>query len=157
MSMRAAVATVDHRQRLLRALGVTPWVRRASAPISEVDQTDSATSSTDCVVVLPAGCVARELDLLGRALHSFGAVLARAARVQVRDGALSGVPSARAYLVLGQAQAHALGRQLPAAVMNQAHIALVDLPQGALLTGAAAKRQLWIAMRSLRRALAQAG
>jgi hypothetical protein len=155
--MSAAVATADHRQRLLRELGVIPWVRRARAPAVKHDPLADAQSSTECVVVLPAGCAARELDLLGRALHSFGVVLARAARVQVQDGALTSVPSARAYLVFGQAQAHALGRQLPAAVMNQAHIALVDLPQGPLLAGVAAKRQLWMAMRNLRRALAQSG
>jgi hypothetical protein len=157
MSMVAAVATACHRQRLLRALGVTPWVRRAPTLDKQVDLPGEAAHSTECVVVLPAGCAARELDLLGRALHSFGVVLARAARVHVQDGALTGVPSARAYLVFGQAQAHALGRQLPAATMHQAHIALVDLPPGPLLAGAAAKRQLWIAMRNLRRALAQSG
>ncbi|MET0330978.1 MAG: hypothetical protein ABW154_06060 [Dyella sp.] len=157
MSMSAAVASADHRQRLLRALGVTPWVRRVPVSISEVDSPAGAISSTDCVVVLPAGCTARELDLLGRALHSFGAALARAARVSVHEGALSSVPSARAYLVFGQAQAHALGRQLPAAVMNEAHIALVELPQSSWLSGAAAKRQLWMAMRGLRRALTQTG
>jgi len=153
----AAVASADHRQRVLRALGITPWVRRTSAPVSPVAQPAEATDLTECVVVLPAGCAARELDLLGRALHSFGALLARAARVHVHDGALTGVPAARAYLVFGQAQAHALGRQLPAAAMHRAHIALVDLPPGPLLGGAAAKRQLWIAMRNLRRALAQNG
>jgi hypothetical protein len=59
------------------------------------------------------------------------------------------------YLVFGQAQAHALGRELPAAVMSEAHIALVDEP-GPLLFGADGKRRLWAALRQARRALGRA-
>ncbi|WP_426688909.1 hypothetical protein [Rhodanobacter ginsengiterrae] len=110
-----------------------------------------------CVVVLPQGCGTRELDLIGRALNACGAVLARAARVIVQDGQLSDdVPEAQAYLVFGEAQAHALGRALPAAVMNQAQIVLADEPV-LVLTRADAKRRLWNALRSVRRALATAG
>ena len=62
------------------------------------------------------------------------------------------VPHARAYLVFGAPQAHALGRELPAQVVQQAHIVLADEP--AALLAAAAKRRLWQALRSLRKALA---
>lgn len=150
--------TAGHRDRVLRALGVTPWVRRVPADIAE-----PASPATDpdegvaCVVVLPEGCSTRELDLLGRALNACGATLARAARVTVRGGQLAaGVPEARAYLVFGEAQAHALGRTLPAAAMHQAQIVLADEP-ALVLTSAGAKRRLWSALRSLRRTLATAG
>jgi hypothetical protein len=150
--------TASHRDRVLRALGVTPWVRRVPADIAE-----PAPPATDpdegvaCVVVLPEGCSTRELDLLGRALNACGATLARAARVTVRGGQLAaGVPEARAYLVFGEAQAHALGRTLPAAAMHQAQIVLADEP-ALVLTSAGAKRRLWSALRSLRRTLATAG
>jgi hypothetical protein len=107
-----------------------------------------------CVVLLPAACGARELDLLGRALTSGGAALARAARVRVQPGEVeTSVPHARAYLACGEAQAHALGRSLPMQVTAQAQIVLVDEP-ARLLGDAAAKRRLWIALRTLRRSLA---
>lgn len=109
------------------------------------------------MVVLPQGCGTRELDLIGRALGACGAVLARAARVTVSGGQLAGeVPVARAYLVFGEMQAHALGRALPAAVMRDAQIVLADEP-ALVLARAEAKRRLWNALRSLRRALAAAG
>ncbi len=149
----------SHRARVLRALGVTPWVRRA-APGLSVDVAASVPSSTApgadvvCVVVLPQGCSTRELDLLGRALNACGAMLARAARVTVSDGQLAAdVPAAAAYLVFGEAQAHALGRALPAGVMQRAQIVLADEP-ALVLTSAGAKRRLWSALRNLRRALA---
>ena len=66
------------------------------------------------------------------------------------------VPEALAYLVFGEAQAHALGRALPAAVMHQAQIVLADEPAWCWRS-AGAKRRLWSALRSLRRALAQPG
>ena len=107
------------------------------------------------MVVLPESCATRELDLLGRLLNACGATLARAARVRVSSGQLSAVPHARAYLVFGEAQAHALGRALPAAIMQGAQIVLADeLAQ--VLTAAEAKRRLWSALRNLRRALATA-
>ncbi len=109
------------------------------------------------MVVLPEGCSARELDLLGRALNACGTMLARAARVTVHGGQLGAdVPEARAYLVFGEAQAHALGRTLPAAAMHRAQIVLADEP-ALVLTSADAKRRLWSALRSLRRALATVG
>jgi hypothetical protein len=154
--------SASHRDRVLRALGVTPWVRRTaaspSALLAEPAAPDAASAtSVGCVVVLPEACSTRELDLLGRAFNACGATLARAARVTVHGGQLAAnVPEARAYLVFGEAQAHALGRALPAAVMHRAQIVLADEP-ALVLTSAAAKRRLWSALRSLRRALATAG
>lgn len=151
--------SASHRDRVLRALGVTPWVRRmaATAPAPVDLPAVDAAGVVACVVVLPERCSARELDLLGRALNACGAVLARAARVSASAGQLAGdVPVARAYLVFGEAQAHALGRALPAAVMHQAQIVLADEPS-LVLVDAGAKRRLWSALRSLRRALAAAG
>ncbi len=154
--------TASHRDRVLRALGVTPWVRRAVPDLppglaeSNPLMMDTA-AEIACVVVLPEGCTTRELDLLGRALNACGAMLARAARITVSGGQLAAdLPEARAYLVFGEAQAHALGRSLPAAAMHQAQIVLADEP-ALVLTSAGAKRRLWSALRNLRRALATAG
>lgn len=153
---------VARRTRMLRALGVTPWVRRvapASAGRSGVETAEQplAVGQTACVVLLPDGCAARELDLIGRALATYGPGLARAGRIVVREGRLAAeVPVVRAYLVFGQAQAHALGRELPSAVMNQAQIVLADEPAQILASGAG-KRRLWTALRQLRRALAVPG
>lgn len=106
------------------------------------------------MVILPEVCSTRALDLLGRAFNACGAPLARAPRIRARGGELAGdVPEARVYLVFGDAQAHALGRALSSVVMNQAHILLADDP-ALVLTNAGAKRRLWSALRSLRRALA---
>jgi hypothetical protein len=153
-----AQASLPHRERVLRALGVTPWVRRVVAAesavvdVSAVDAT-SAVMTGECVVVLPAGCSPRELDLVGRALMACGAAVARAARIEVANGQLANPPEARAYLVFGEAQARALGRELPAATVSRAHIVLADEP-ASVLTSGAGKRRLWNALRSLRRALA---
>ncbi|WP_108472811.1 hypothetical protein [Rhodanobacter thiooxydans] len=149
-------ADAGHRARVLRALGVTPWQLRVAAPEYAASAAPDMAAGVACVVVLPPGCSARELDLIGRALNACGAALARAARVTASDGQLAaGVPEAQAYLVFGEAQAHALGRALPAAVMHQAQIVLADEP--ALVLGSAgAKRRLWNALRSVRRALAAA-
>lgn len=150
------------RARMLRALGVTPWVRRVSpgsldAACAEPVAASTGITPVPCVVVLPDGCGARELDLLGRALAALGPGVARAGRILVRDGQpTAAIPPVRAYLVFGQAQAHALGRELPAAVMNQAQIVLADDPQQVLASGAG-KRRLWTALRQLRRALAVPG
>jgi hypothetical protein len=147
---------------MLRALGVTPWVRRVSPALpgrsgGEAVEGPLAVGAPACVVVLPDGCAPRELDLIGRALATYGPGLARAGRITVREGRLAAdVPAVRAYLVFGQAQAHALGRELPAVVMNQAQIVLADEP-AAILASGAGKRRLWTALRQLRRALAVAG
>lgn len=149
------------RARMLRALGVTPWVRRENAAAAAQPAVESAhapaPTPASCVVVLPDGCAPRALDLLGRALSAYGPEVARAGRIMVKDGRPdTAVPPVRAYLVFGQAQAHALGRELPAAVMNQAQIVLADEPQQLLADGAG-KRRLWAALRQLRRALAVTG
>lgn len=151
-----AQVAASHRSRVLRALGVTPWVQRAapSLPSAPADAPAAEAAAGHCVVLLPAGCEPRALDLLGRALTAFGPALARAARIEVRDGQLAAAPLAKAYLVFGEAQAHALGRELPAALLQQAHIVLADEP-GAVHHSGAGKRRLWNALRSLRRALAE--
>ena len=156
-SPAAGVASA-HRIRVLRALGLTPWVRRVATAASTLEVEPAPTGAgVACVVVLPEQCSARELDLLGRALSAGGAWLARAARIRVKAGQLAAdVPVAQAYLVFGEAQAHALGRVLPATAMNQALIVLADEPS-LVLGSAAAKRRLWSATRSLRRALATTG
>lgn len=156
--MVALAPASTHRERLLRALGVTPWVRRAivAEPAGgESPMVDAMATmvSGECIVVLPAGCSPRELDLVGRALMACGAALARAPRIEVSNGQLPAAPEARAYLVFGEAQAHALGRELPAAALSRAHIVLADEPASVLASGAG-KRRLWNALRSLRRALA---
>ncbi len=152
----SAPAAPRHRGRVLRALGITPWVRRnvAAAAVAEpvLPAAPVAVAAGDCVVLLPAGCSPRELDLVGRALLGYGPVLARAPRLEVSNGRLPAAPEARAYLVFGEAQAHALGRELPAAALSRAHIVLADEPGGVLSSGAG-KRRLWNALRSLRRAL----
>jgi hypothetical protein len=150
------VTPASQRARALRALGVTPWVQRAGRGVPAVEPiqvTADLALGVACVVVLPEGCSTRELDLLGRLLNTCGATLARAARVRVTGGQLSDdVPHARAYLVFGEAQAHALGRALPAAAMHRAQIVLAD-ELALVLTGADAKRRLWNALRNLRRGL----
>lgn len=153
-----------HRARLLRALGVTPWVRRQpfatempTAFDMQGGMAESDAAPGDSIVLLPAGCPAALLDLLGRAFSAYGPSLARAARIEVgADGQLAHVPEARAYLVFGQAQAHALGRVLPAVVLNSAQIVLADEPHEIRASGEG-KRRLWNALRSLRRALATGG
>ncbi len=149
------------RSRVLRAVGITAWrlrpgfLREADAQgAGDLPAGPAAVIASACAVVLPAGCEPRALDLLGRALSAYGAGLARAGRVQVADGKLVGdVPQVPAYLVFGQAQAHALGRELPASTMRQAQIVLVD-PPAQILAEAASKRRLWSGLRQLRRALA---
>lgn len=145
----------SHRRRLLEAMGVAPLRLRdtASQPATVVDDGIVAAPSplrAELVLVLPAGCEPRHLDLVGRAMTAFGPRFARAARVQVEAGAVSGaLPAAPAYLAFGEAQAHALGRGLDAAVMAQADVVLLDAP--AELAGAAGKRRLWTAVSALRR------
>lgn len=150
-----------HRARVLRALGVTPWVRRSTQGSPTIDaQTVAAPDAGlvlgDCVVVLPAGCSTRQLDFLGRALNACGTLLARAARVTLQDGELTRVPEVRAYLAFGEVQAQALGRALSAAALQQAQIILAD-DLALALTDAGAKRRLWSALRNLRRTLAAVG
>ena len=149
-----------HRARVLRALGVTPWVRRGAQRPSTIDtQTvatpDAGRAGEDCVVILPSGCSTRQLDFLRRALNAYGTLLAQVATVTLQDGELTQIPEVRAYLAFGEAQAQALGRALPAAALQQAQIILTD-ELALALTDAGAKRRLWSALRSLRRTLAAA-
>lgn len=153
-------AAVGRRTAVLHALGLTPWVLRApaaqsAAGIAPMDAPPADVSPVSCVVLVPAGAPPRAMDLLGRALSACGAELARAGRISVSDGRLSApVPHAPVYLVFGQAQAHALGRELPAGVMSAAHIAMADEPEQ-LLAAAESRRRLWSALRQVRRALAR--
>ena len=144
----------DRRERLLKVMGVTPW-RLRSAAASSVEAAGAVNDAAPdgkvaCVVVLPAGASERELDLVGRALRAFGPVTGRAARLEAGERGLGHVPVAANYLVFGEAQARALGHELPAAVMSAAQIVLVDTPS-ALLADAAAKRRLWNGLRALGR------
>lgn len=141
----------------MQALGLTPWQRRQASPAPVAEAALAEGVEAACVVLLPAGCGTRELDLLGRALSCAGAMLARAGRlpVQAGQGELE-VPVARAYLACGEAQAHALGRSLPMQVTAQAQVILVDEPARLLREGGA-KRRLWLALRTLRRHLRGAG
>ncbi|WP_291195597.1 hypothetical protein [Frateuria sp.] len=158
-ALSASDVAEARRARVLRALGITPWARRAAA-VAEPAVSPSVAATVapaSCVVLLPEGCASRELDLLGRALAAYGPELARAGRIVVKEGRPhAAVPPVRAYLVFGQAQAQALGRELPAAVMNQAQIVLADEPQQVLASGEG-KRRLWTVLRQLRRALAVPG
>ncbi|CAM5312526.1 hypothetical protein [Rhodanobacter lindaniclasticus] len=104
----SASANATHRVRVLHALGLTPWVRRVAVASSAVVGPVAAEPVAEgidgaCVVVLPASCSTRQLDLLGRALLAAGAALARSPRITVQDGQLTAeVPVARAYLVFGE-------------------------------------------------------
>jgi hypothetical protein len=142
----------DRRQRLLRVMGVTPWRLRTGteAPAPDIAPANDAVAAGQaaCVVVLPAGASERELDLVGRALRAYGPATGRAPRLEAGDRGLGQVPVARAYLVFGEAQARALGRDLPSAVMSAAQIVLVDTPE-AILADPAAKRRLWNGLRAL--------
>jgi hypothetical protein len=154
----AAAASPDRRERLLKAMGVTPWrlrgVDAAAAVAADGPAVNDAAHGdrVPCVVVLPAGASERELELVGRALRAFGPVMGRAARLEAGERGLGHVPVAAHYLVFGEAQARALGHELPAAVMSAAQIVLVDTPS-ALLADAAAKRRLWNGLRALGRSL----
>jgi hypothetical protein len=151
-------AVPERRERLLKVMGVTPWRLRlgeassgsASSPAN--DEPALAGDRVPCVVILPAGASGREQDLIGRALRAFGPATARAARLEAGERGLGEVPAAAAYLVFGEAQARALGRDLPAAVVSAAHIVLVDTP-AAIVAEPAAKRRLWNGLRALGRAL----
>lgn len=141
-----------HHARVLRALGLVDWRCRGGGKGYGAAALQTDDGHHACVVLLPAKCSTRELDLLGRALTSTGALLARAARVRVGANGQVEAPTAANYLACGTAQAQALGRSLPAQSTAQAQILLVDEPDRLLHDGAA-KRRLWIALRTLRRHL----
>ncbi|KGI78736.1 hypothetical protein [Oleiagrimonas soli] len=157
------MATASRHERL-RALGVTPYRLRAPRGVEAVPAEPSiieaavaptatpraAGATVPCVLLLPAGCPPRTLDLIGRSMHAFGADFARAPRFSVStEGVLDTPPTARAYLAFGDAQARALGHVLDADVMHAAEIVLLDLPEA--LHAGASKRRLWLALKALRR------
>src|SRR4051812_5299469 len=151
-------AVPARRQRLLRVMGVTPWSLRSGGATTvaggpAVNDEPSA-GRVASVIVLPGGASERELDLVGKALRACGPGMARSARLVVGPAGLGQVPVAATYLVFGEAQAHALGHELPAAVLAAAHIVLVD-PPSEILADAAAKRRLWNGLRAVGRALAR--
>ena len=154
-------AVSQRRTAVLRELGITPWRQREAVVPAGAEPAAKPASLARCVVLLPAGAgnspeQTRAMDLLGRALNACGAGLARAGRVSVSEGRLSApLPTAPVYLVFGQPQAQALGRELDAAALAVAHIALVDEP-AKILREASAKRALWTALRQVRRAMAAA-
>lgn len=135
------VAGMQHRQRLLRALGVVPYVLRRGGdePVSAVV---SVAGSAVCVLVLPEACGRRESDLIERAMTRLGRGFQPAVRVSVADGQLSDeVPHVGLYLAFGEAQAQALGRALPGKVVEAAEVILLDSPEA--LFRPEAKRRLW--------------
>lgn len=153
----------DRRVRVLRALGLVPWTRRATAHAA-VDVPDEAgvvrpavlaDTGASCAIVLAEHCSSRALDLLGRALHAGGPLIARAGRVHVRDGGLGALPAAAVYLAFGEAQAEILRRSLPGDAARGPDVVVVD-ELAAILADGAAKRRLWIALRGLRARLAAA-
>jgi len=135
-------------------MGVTPWSLRVGEPVVDAAAANDETPGerAACVVILPSGSSERELDLVGKALRAFGPLTARAARLSVGPSGLGHVPVAATYLVFGEAQAHALGHELPASVLSAAQIVLVD-PPALIVAEAAAKRRLWNGLRALGRAL----
>ncbi|QWT20646.1 hypothetical protein KPL74_01230 [Bacillus sp. NP157] len=152
-----AAVSPGRRERLLKVMGVTPWRLRGSGVVRADGDAAAANDGLPgervaCVVVLPAGPSERELELVGRALRASGPVMARAARLEAGERGLGHVPEAANYLVFGEAQAHALGHELSAAVMSAAQIVLVDTP-AAILADPAAKRRLWNGLRAVGRAL----
>lgn len=158
--MATVNARTDHRQRLLRALGVTPYGLRARFRPDQdgVDAGDAvlatpSTTSADasaCVLILPGDCNARDRAHVQQIMQALGGVFAQAPQVDVdADQLQSSPPHARAYLAFGEAQARALGRSLPVDVMAQAEVLLLDVP-GALRK-ADGKRRLWQAVGGLRR------
>lgn len=151
---------IDHRRRVLRALGVTPYGLRARfrADVGEsTDADDRATSpgasavdaTAACVLVMPGDCGARERQRVAQVMQALGGLFAEAVQVEVTAGELPSVPSARAYLAFGTDQAHALGRALSTEVMAAAEVVLLDAPDA--LATAAGKRRLWQAVGGLRR------
>lgn len=142
------------RQHLLRALGVTPLALRGrrepdAVPITEGRQ-DDVSGPAVCVLVMPEGCTERLQRLVVRVMQALGRGFAGAPRAVVKAGELdTPVPAASAYLAFGEAQARALGRNLPTAIMAAAEVVLLDEPQALLEAGG--KRRLWQAVGGLRR------
>lgn len=159
--VRSAADPAARRGALLRALGLTPYRLRAVAAPAAAEVAPAAffaTAPADArvAVVLPAAALEapRQRALVEAALAWLGLGPDDVAWLPVRDGALAAPPQLPAYLVFGEAQA--LGRELPAAAQAQATIALADTP-AELLAQPARKRELWRALKTLRRALRGSG
>lgn len=156
-AVRPAADPAARRGALLRALGLTPYRLRAAAPAMQAAAEPAAAASATVpaaarlAVVLPAAALEtpRQRALVDAALAWLGAD--DIAWLPVRNGAsIAPPPQLPAYLVFGEAQA--LGRELPAAAQARATIALADTP-AELLAQPARKRELWRALKTLRRAL----
>lgn len=134
---------MQHRQRLLRALGVVPYVLRSGGDEpAAVPAAVPVAGPPACVLVLPAACGRRESDLIEKVMASLGGDFQPAVRVSVANGQLSGeVPQVSLYLAFGEAQAQALGRVLPGKVVEAAEVILLDSPED--LFRPEAKRRLW--------------
>lgn len=139
------------RQRILRALGVTPYALRERREVDALPASKGdGTGPVSCVLVMPEGCTERLQRLVMRVMQALGDGFAGAPRTVVKAGDLDApVPTASAYLAFGETQARALGRSLPAAVMAAAEVLLLDEPQALLEAGG--KRRLWQAVSGLRR------
>lgn len=146
--MPAIAATSADSQRLRRLLGmgVRPWVLR---------ELPARAKTPACVVIVSATVLAdgQQREWIERALACLGLPDSALMFTSVRDGRLTaGLTSAQAYLVLGKAQAQALGADLSAEQRERACIVLVDEP-AQLRSTAASKRELWAALKTLRRAI----
>lgn len=143
-------APIDHRRRVLRALGVTAYGLRVEFRAdADAGAGESTEATATCVLVMPGDCGARERQRVEQVMQALGGLFAEAAQVEVMAGELPSVPAARAYLAFGTAQAHALGRTLSTDVMAAAEVLLLDAPDA--LATAAGKRRLWQAVSGLRR------
>lgn len=152
------------RDRVLRALGVVPMTlrvpRRSPAPIPPSVASAPPPAAADeriaLLLLLPAGTAAdaRQHALLRAAVACLPAPVQRAPWLEV-DAAVP-PPRARAYLAFGHEALQALGRTLSAAEQRAACVVGVDAP-ALLLAEPARKRSLWRALKTLRRALAEAG
>lgn len=141
-------ATMDHRQRVLRALGVTPYRLRGRAGATPPSP-EAGEAAARCVLVVADDCDARQRTLLDHIVRAFGRRLVVTARIPVAGGELATpLPPADAYLAFGDAQVRALERGLPAA---PADAQVLRLAAPADLFQAAGKRRLWQALRVLRR------
>ncbi len=154
------------RDRTLRALGVVPMALRvsrrppeASAPSPmpiAVPVPAAGDERITLLLLLPAGSAAdaRQQALLRAAVACLPAALQRAPWLEL-DAAVP-PPRARAYLAFGQEALQALGRALSAAEQQTACVIGVEAP-ALLLAEPARKRSLWRALKTLRRALEEAG
>lgn len=148
-----APARMDHRQHVLRALGVTPYGLRARFGPSHAQSDPGGTTAAhgeaaSCVLVLPDHCDARQRTLLDRIVQALDRWVVPVERLGVAGGELATpAPRADVYLAFGEAQARALEQALPAAALAQAQVLQLDAP--ADLFRAAGKRRLWQAVRGL--------